>query len=150
MRRPSRIALLTLAAGLLGGGFIAPTPAHAASDDFSVWAEEGCGVFPAAPARTDFVDHGEGVPSDPAQNDDYVEIVDQCKDGHGVRGYVWLNGVYLGSRYNGHGAGETVIWDPLGNLSTGDRVGLKVCLVEGPDGTGFRCSNLVSRTISEG
>lgn len=151
MRVRTRIAALAVAVGAAAGALAGQAPASAAHDDtFTAWATPCDDLWRDPAGVVVFVDYGPGKPGG-GNNDDYVEIIDKCKDGHGVRGYVWLNGVYLGSKYNGNGAGTTVIWDPFGNLPAGSRVGLRVCLVDGPnDTTPFGCSNLISRTLVDG
>jgi hypothetical protein len=60
----------------------------------------------------DFVDYGPGAPGG-GNNDDYAVVHDYCGDGHGVKAWAWLDGVLIGSQYNGNGlAGAPVIWDP--------------------------------------
>lgn len=151
MRRPTRIAALAVATGVLAGALAGPTPASAAhNDSFEAWSTPCDSPWRDPAGVTRFVDYGPGAPGG-GNNDDYIEIADQCRDGHGVRGYVWLNGVYLGSRYNGNGVNTRVIWDPFGNLPAGSRVGLRVCLVDGADDTTpFGCSNLISNTLVDG
>jgi hypothetical protein len=100
------------------------SPALAAYDDsFFV-----CAYYDRACAN--FVDYGAGAPGG-GSNDDYVVIHDYAPDGWGTRAYAWLNGDYIGTKYNGNGyAGDPVYWDPFkayGNVLTGDYVGLKVC-----------------------
>lgn len=105
------------------------SPARAAYDDgFLLCTPEG--VYGAC-AR--FVDYGEGWPGG-GNNDDYVVLHDYNPDGYGTKAYAWLNGRYLGWKYNGNGyAGDPVLWDPFGNVIKGDYIGLKVCLSDGPD-----------------
>jgi hypothetical protein len=113
----------------------------AVNDDFSVSTTNGCG-------RVNFIDHGEGAPGG-GDNDDYAVIHDLCGDGHGVKAWAWLNGVLLGSRYNGNGlAGAAVIWDPFGNVAPGDLIGLKVCLVDGSnDPSPSNCASASHRSV---
>jgi hypothetical protein len=99
-----------------------------------------------------FVDYGPGVPGNGANNDDYISIRDLCGDGYGVKVYAWINGNYLGARYDGNTAtGDPVIWDPFpsGNVKGGDYIGLKVCLADGAEGTAFGCDS-VSRYSDDG
>ncbi|MFJ3762106.1 hypothetical protein [Streptomyces sp. NPDC090080] len=83
----------------------------------------------------DFVDYGPGAPGG-GNNDDYTVIHDLCNDGHGVEGYAWLDGAYLGKHYDGNGyAGDPEVWDPFGNFKGKHLVGIKVCLVDGASDT---------------
>src|SRR5690606_842884 len=114
VRTRARIASLAVAVGVAAGALAGQAPASAAyNDSFEAWAVACNDIYrdPAGVVR--FIDYGPGKPGG-GNNDDYIEIADQCKDGHGVRGYVWLNGVYLGSKYNGNGVDTRVIWDPFG------------------------------------
>jgi hypothetical protein len=134
--RTIRRALLVSGA-LLGVTVLVASPASAAvNDNFYAQTTDGCGVV-------NFIDYGPGAPGG-GDNDDYTVIHDYCADGHGVRAWTWLDGVYLGSMYNGNGqAGSPVVWDPYkpyGNVGAGDLVELIVCLVDGSgDTTGARC-----------
>ncbi|MFI5898217.1 hypothetical protein ACIA5D_49870 [Actinoplanes sp. NPDC051513] len=105
------------------------SPAQAARYNDSFW------VCALERACVDFVDAGEGWPGG-GDNDDYVVIHDYYADGYGTKAYAWLNGDYLGWKYNGNGyAGDPVLWDPFaafGDVHAGDYVGLKVCLSDGP------------------
>ncbi|PJE93904.1 hypothetical protein CUT44_32475 [Streptomyces carminius] len=114
----------------------------AVNDSFSVYTTSGgCG-------SVDFVDYGEGWPGG-GNNDDYLVIHDYCSDGKGVRAYAWVDGVYLGARNNTNGlAGAAVLWDPVGNVTAGEKVGVKVCLFNS-DNTLSRC-NEVSRVSADG
>jgi hypothetical protein len=96
----------------------------------------------------EFVDYGPGAPGG-GDNDDYTVIHDYCADGHGVKAYAWINGTFLGSRYNGNGlAGDPVIWDPFGNVAPGNAIGLKVCLVDGNDDpTPFDCTSTTHTSV---
>ena len=107
------------------------TPSAAASDDFTVRTIDSRGGGSAQ-----FVDNG------PA-GDDYIVIHDLSADGHGVKAYAWINGIYFGSMYNGNGlAGAAVTWRPWENVFDGDSVGLKVCLVDGDnDPTASSCGS---------
>ena len=121
------------ACAALSTGILAAAPASASIDDgFSVSTTDGCGA-------TNFVDYGTWPNG--STNDDYAVVHDYCGDGHGVRAYAWLNGFYLGSKYNGNGlAGAPVYWDPFGNVLAGDTVALEVCLVDGSgDTTPSKC-----------
>ncbi|GAB1516574.1 hypothetical protein [Actinophytocola sp. KF-1] len=112
---------------VLGSMVLTANQAAAAYDDgFTVRTGNGCGTV-------DFVDYGEGQPGG-GSNDDYAVVHDYCSDGHGVKAYAWIDGYYLGSKYNGNGlAGAPVVWDPFGNVVAGEAIGLKVCLVDGAD-----------------
>lgn len=140
-RRKSLAAVAMLAIGMM---LVMAGPASATvavDDSFSVSTRpNGCGA-------TDFVDYGPGAPGG-GNNDDYLVIHDYCSDGHGVRGYAWLNGVYMGSKYNGNGlAGAAVIFDPFThaggtNVVGGDLVTIQACLVDGAnDTTPFNCED---------
>lgn len=82
--------------------------------------------------KAEFVDYGEGAPGG-GMNDDYIVVSDGCPDFHGAKAWAWLDGVLLGSRYNGNGYESSVVWDPFpgGNVAEGEEIGLKVCLVDG-------------------
>ena len=129
----------------LGAVVMAAAPAAATVDDgFTVYTTDGCGAV-------DFVDYGPGAPGG-GNNDDYAVVHDYCGDGHGVKAWAWINGVYLGGKYNGSGlAGAPVVWDPFkayGNVIAGDRVGLKVCLVDGDgDTTPSRCVSFTHTSV---
>ncbi|MBE8518894.1 hypothetical protein ILP97_15450 [Amycolatopsis sp. H6(2020)] len=129
----------------LGSAVLAATPASAAYDDsFTVSTTDGCGAV-------DFVDYGAGAPGG-GNNDDYAVVHDYCGDGHGVKAWAWLDGVLIGSKYNGNGlAGDPVVWDPFaayGNVIAGDSVGLKVCLVDGNgDTTPARCASKTRTSV---
>lgn len=155
--RVLRLALFgigTFASGCVATGEAADGPdtgsdtqgviATAVDDSFSVSTTGGgCG-------KVDFVDFGEGAPGG-GSNDDYLVIHDLCSDGHGVKAWAWLNGILLGSRYNGNGlAGDPVIWDPFGNVLPGDSIGLKVCLVDGSDDPSPSSCGSLTRTSSDG
>ncbi|MCX5067511.1 hypothetical protein OOJ91_16840 [Micromonospora lupini] len=135
------------AAIVVGSGASTAMPASAASNDsFWTWTADGtdgCGyIF--------FTDYGEGAPGG-GPNDDYITIQDLCPDGHGVMGYAWLDGVYLGKEYNGIGWGyDSVVWDPFpsGNVKAGQLVGIKVCLVDGAnDPTPSYCASVSQRSV---
>ncbi|MFE9098076.1 hypothetical protein [Streptomyces sp. NPDC007264] len=131
----ARWSMLTASAAMVGAITLAPSPAGAAAaynDYFGVNTADGCG-------SVDFIDYGTWPNG--STNDDYAVVHDTCSDGHGVKAYAWLNGSYLGSKYNGNGlAGAPVYWDPFGNVLPDDEVGLKVCLVDGDaDPTPFAC-----------
>jgi hypothetical protein len=119
---------------------VADPSAAAVDDSFTVWTTDACG-------SADFIDYGEGAPGG-GSNDDYIEVWDTCGDTHGVRAYAWLDGTYLGSRYNGNGAWEYVVWDPFGNVTAGQSVGLKICLVDGAnDTTPSKCDEMTSTSV---
>jgi hypothetical protein len=129
-------ALVVAAAGASVTLLLANPAAAATNDNFGASTTNGCGVI-------DFIDFGPGAPGG-GDNDDYTQIHDFCSDGHGVEGYAWIDGVFLGQQYNGNGlAGAAVIWDPfkaVGNVIAGDTVTIEVCLVDGPnDSTPSSC-----------
>ncbi|MFD8380154.1 hypothetical protein ACFV2X_16665 [Streptomyces sp. NPDC059679] len=76
-------------------------------------------------------------------------IHDYCSGGHGVKAWLWWynpdgSQIYYGAKYNGNGeAGAGVVWDPFadyGNVDKGEKVALKVCLVDGSGAsTGTSC-----------
>ncbi|MFD7919844.1 hypothetical protein ACFV3R_11535 [Streptomyces sp. NPDC059740] len=108
--------------------------ASAATDDsFTVKTNGGCG-------SVEFVDYGPGAAGG-GNNDDYAVIHDYCSDGKGVRAYAWIGSKYLGARNNTNGLnGSAVVWDPFGNVTNGQNVGLKVCL--------FNSDNVLSSCAS--
>lgn len=139
MRLPRTITAAALcAAATLAATLTANTATASINDDFEASTTDGCGVV-------NFIDHGPGVPGNSESNDDYLVIHDYCTDGHGVRAWASIDGIPLGSKYNGNGlAGDPVIWDPFkdfdGNVNAGDTVWLRVCLVDGSaDTSGSRC-----------
>jgi hypothetical protein len=109
------------------------------NDSFRVFTTDRCGL-------ASFVDFGPGAAGG-GNNDDYIVIEDLCSDGHGVRanGTLAANNVQfaLGRRYNGNGAGTSVVWDPfkaIGNVLARDVITLTICLVDGAnDATPSRC-----------
>lgn len=125
------------------------TPAYAADNNtFGVvvntvipqCTEAGLGMF---------IDYGEGDPSNPANNDDYIEIWDSCVDGYSIAVWAWESGTYLGGRVNANGGGTRVIWDPFGNVEAGHTVGIKACRWHG--GAVFENScNSFTKTITDG
>ncbi|MFE4173888.1 hypothetical protein ACFRR7_17885 [Streptomyces sp. NPDC056909] len=121
---------------------VAAPSAVAADDSFMVWTTDLCG-------SADFIDYGEGAPGG-GSNDDYIEVWDTCGDGHGVRAYAWLDGTYLGSKYNGNGNLQYVVWDPFGNVTAGQSVGLKICLVDGANDTTPSNCDESTRTSEDG
>ncbi|HKS47833.1 MAG TPA: protein kinase [Amycolatopsis sp.] len=97
----------------------ANSPRAPVDDSFTVSTTDGCGAV-------DFVDRGG--------NNDDVLVHDYCADRHGVKAYAWVDGTYLGAEYNGNGeAAAAVTWTPFGKVIGGQRIGLKVCLVDGTD-----------------
>ncbi|WP_062205284.1 hypothetical protein [Streptomyces sp. NBRC 109706] len=144
-RKGARGALVATA--LAATAVLAGSPAYAATNDsFSAWTTGGgCGML-------EFVDYGPGAPGG-GDNDDYLVIHDYCADGYGVRAYAWLNGYYLGTKYNGNGlAGSAVVWDPYkpyGNVYPGDYVDIEVCLVNGSNGSPVKCG-AAQRTSVDG
>jgi len=80
-----------------------------------------------------FVDHGE-------YGDDYVGVYDACKDGVGVKAWIWINGELVGAQRNGDGFNSEVYVD-VRNLVKDDVIGLKVCAQDGPSGTPFACGS---------
>lgn len=133
-----------VAAVVLGGLLAAAAPASAAVDDtwwiHTTWPS-GCSNSNLAAGTVRFVDYGPGAPGG-GNNDDYLEIKDNCGDSAGVKAWAWLDGEYLGGKYNGNGANSKVTWDPFGNVKAGQRVGLKVCSVKGNAGTPYNCHSL--------
>jgi hypothetical protein len=110
-----------------------PAPGAATVDD----SFDACSKYCWGYAR--FVDYGPGAPGG-GNNDDYVRVCDFYAGDHdGVKAYAWIGNDYQGSKYNGKGAGECVVWDPFPNVKPGQTVGLKVCLVDGPNGAPYYC-----------
>ena len=131
----------------LGAVFVNPGPAAAADDTFWVTTGGACPseVNSSWHGFAQFQDYGPGAPGG-GNNDDYIIVGDTCADGVGVKAWAWLDGVLLGSKYNGSGSGHNVVWDPFGNVTSGHAVGLKVCATAGNNGTPYNCSSL-TRTI---
>jgi hypothetical protein len=139
-RAKAATASALVAAGALGVTLLASTPASAAvNDDFQASTSNGaCGVV-------NFIDFGPGAAGG-GDNDDYLVVHDYCSDGHGVKAYAWLDGIDLGTKYNGNGlAGAAVVWDPFkpfDNVVPGDVVHIRVCLVDGAnDPTPSQCDD---------
>jgi hypothetical protein len=63
-----------------------------------------------------FQDYGPGAPGG-GNNDDYIIVGDTCADGVGVKAWAWLDGVLLGSKYNGSGSGHDDILPTPGSRS---------------------------------
>jgi hypothetical protein len=72
--------------------------------------------------------------------DHSVGVYDACKDGVGVKAWVWISGKLYGAQRNGGGFNSEV-WLPLPKLGSKDTVGIKVCAQDGPDGTPFACGS---------
>jgi hypothetical protein len=131
MRQRNRIGVA------LGAGVLAVTatlwPAVSASaavnDSFSqdTGASTNCYRY----GSVAYIDYGE-------YGDDYIGVYDACADGVGVKAWVWINGVLKGAQRNGEGFNHEVYLD-IPNVKAHDRVGLKVCAQNGPDGTPFAC-----------
>ncbi|GHH84679.1 hypothetical protein GCM10018793_49770 [Streptomyces sulfonofaciens] len=139
-RRTTR--LLTVTAAVVSTAVLAVGPARAAEDSTAITTPEGCGGL-------DYDDYGPGAAGG-GDNDDYFVIHDYCGDYHGVKAWAWQNGTYLGGRYNGNGlAGAAVVWDPFkdDNVAPHDRIGMKVCLVDGDDGAPFACTSYTFTSI---
>ncbi|MER7420520.1 hypothetical protein ABT346_27695 [Micromonospora peucetia] len=132
MRTFVKRAVLPLVAALTAILALA-SPAQAQDDSWSVYTTGSTNG-----GRVDFIDYGPGAPGG-GNNDDYLEIYDLRADGHGVQVWAWLHGKYLGTKYNGNGESHSdpLIWDPYkifpNNVAAGERIGLKICLVNGPD-----------------
>lgn len=111
----------------------AAAAAYPGRDYFDVWLGPECDGHGPLPYKgvIAFVDHGPGVPGNGESNDDYIELLDACRNKHGIKGWVWVDGTLKGSRYVGKGLGKKVIWDPVGDLKGRHYVGLKICEVDG-------------------
>ena len=125
------VLLTTTAAALVAAG-----PASASTDDsFSVdtGSSPSCYRYGAAA----YIDYGE-------YGDDYVGVYDACKDGVGVKAWVWINGEQVGAQRNGSGF-NTEVYFNIRNVTTHDRVGIEVCAQNGSNGTPFACG---SKTVT--
>jgi hypothetical protein len=144
----AKLSMVTVAA--LSAVFATASPAVAADDTFWAIAGSSCpsAVNVSWEGFAQFQDYGPGAPGG-GNNDDYIIVVDDCPNGAGIKAWAWLDGVLLGSKYNGNGAGTTVVWDPFGNVTAGQSVGLKVCSVNGNSGTPYHCAS-VTRKIIDG
>ncbi|MEU5566334.1 hypothetical protein [Micromonospora musae] len=134
---------LPIAFAVAAGTLVATgSPAAAANDDHYVSNWSGnCQA-----GRLDFVDHGEGAPGG-GTNDDYFVVRDTCANGDGVKARVYLNGVVMGSKYNGGGSGTSIIWDPF-QVYENDVVKMEICEANGPtDYLGFNCNDTTFRSI---
>jgi len=89
--------LLTVAAATTALVAAAATPASAAYDDsFSAHSayDSTCENYGGYSGWVYFIDYGEGDLSNPAKNDDYIDIRDTCAADHdGVIAEAWLNGI---------------------------------------------------------
>lgn len=134
---PTRVtAALGTGALAVAAAFIPAAQASAATDDsfgVNTGPATSCDHYGSAA----FIDSGE-------YGDDYVGVYDACADGVGVKVWVWKNGNLVGAQRNGEGFNHEVYFDPF-NISKGDKVGLKVCAQNGPNGTPFACG---SRTVT--
>jgi hypothetical protein len=70
-----------------------------------------------------------------------VGVYDACKDGVGIKAWVWISGTLYGAQRNGDGF-NTEVWLPLKKLGSKDTVGIKVCAQDGSNGTPFACGSL--------
>lgn len=113
------------------------------SDNFSVLTTD-----PKIGGDSMFIDYDNLTPDGP-NNDDWVQIMDHEKDGYGVRAFVWVNGNYKGSKYHSKGYGKFTNWDPVGNVKTGQRVKLMVCLAAWRGAPSQYCATK-TRTINDG
>jgi hypothetical protein len=145
--------LSSAAATALTGAALAVIPGSpalaAVNDDFSATVAGGCGTV-------NFIDYGEGKPGG-GNNDDYFVIHDYCADGYGVEAIMSLfapdptsdRNSPSNRAYNHNGeAGAAVIVDPFGNVLGGDRLTLKVCLVQGT--VEQACGTTVTHTSVDG
>ncbi|MGI5216209.1 hypothetical protein [Plantactinospora sp. CA-290183] len=136
--------LVTVAAVATVGLVGAAAPAAAADDGFAVTTKTPslCEDRDLIAGYLQFIDYGPGAPGG-GNNDDYLSLEDWCADGDGVKGWAWLNGILLGERYNGNGTDAAVLWDPFppSTVRARDVVGLKVCSVNGPNGTPYNCQS---------
>lgn len=130
-----------MAAGVLFASAVLPVasalPAAAATNDsFVVYTGEspGCAEYGGA----QFVDHGDVF------GDDYVGVFDTCRDGVGVKAWVWINGRLIGAQRNGSG-GE--VYFDIPNVKAKDSVGIKVCAQNGPNGTPFACGSRTRKSV---
>lgn len=126
------IVLLTSTAAALA----AAVPASASTDD-SFLVDTGSSPSCYRYGSASYIDYGE-------YGDDYVGVYDACKDGVGVKAWVWINGTLVGAQRNGSGFNTEVYFD-IPNVRAGDRVGIKVCAQNGSNGTPFACG---SRTVT--
>jgi hypothetical protein len=111
-----------------GAVFAAP-----ANDDFTIYTTDVCQDGPGYYAGSvKFVDYGPGAKGG-GNNDDYFVVADTCRDSHGVKAWAWVDGVLEGDKYVGSGAGTSAVWDPIGNVANGQKVGMKICEVDGND-----------------
>ncbi|WP_326561660.1 hypothetical protein [Micromonospora sp. NBC_01796] len=142
MRRNLAMRVLLPLAAVLTAILASANPAAAAgNDDYTVYTGDS-----RLGGAVDFVDYGPGAPGG-GNNDDYLVIRDLRGDGHGVQVWAWLHGKYLGTRYNGGGAGSQLIYDPYSifpnNVAANEVIGLKICLVDGENNLiQSSCSNL--------
>ncbi|MFC7279256.1 hypothetical protein ACFQS1_35290 [Paractinoplanes rhizophilus] len=117
---------LTILSTVILATVVLASPARAGTNDsFQV-----CSQWTNNASCVEFVDYGEGKPGG-GKNDDYI-LIHQYDPyaAYGVWGYAWLDGKYLGAKFNGSGYyAPAVVWDPFpgGNVKGGQYIGLKVC-----------------------
>jgi hypothetical protein len=130
----------------LGGGVLtvaavltpaSPSAAAAAVDD-SFGVDTGPSANCSRYGAVQFVDYGE-------YGDDYIGVYDACGDNVGVKAWVWINGVLKGAQRNGSGFNSEVYMD-IPNVKAKDKVGLKVCAQNGPNGTPFACGERTEKS----
>lgn len=112
---------------------VTAVPASAATDDSFV-VDTGPSPSCARYGSATYIDYG------PEYGDDYVGVYDACKDGVGVKAWIWINGELVGAQRNGSGFNSEVYVD-IRNVTKEDSVGIKVCAQDGPDGTPFACGS---------
>ncbi|RAO51600.1 hypothetical protein LUPAC06_06285 [Micromonospora saelicesensis] len=116
--------------------------AHNDNSDMTLWDDNAS----CQAGRIEFVDYGEGAPGG-GMNDDYFVVSDTCANGDGVLGRVYVNGVLIGTRYNGGGSGSSVIWDPA-QVYANDVVRMDICTANGPeDYLGYPCASRTFRSV---
>jgi hypothetical protein len=136
--------LLAVATTVFAGLFFTAGPAAAADDSW--WIESLADAPCSIGGRALFVDNGEGAPGG-GNNDDYIVLEDWCRNSQGVKAYAWLDGKYLGSKYWGGGWGTGTTWDPFGNVTGGQSVGMKICNTNGPSGSPWGCVSGTRKSI---
>lgn len=124
---------MTIGAVALAGmaTIVTAGPASAAVEDgFVVETGQAAACFSPYGAAQ-YVDYG------PEYGDDYVGVSDICRDGVGVKVWVWINGTLIGAK---HSVSGTEVYMNIPNVKKGDNVGLKVCALTS-SGSAFSCGS---------
>jgi hypothetical protein len=127
------------AVALAVAAVVVPAASASAATDDSFSVDTGASPSCARYGAAQYVDYGE-------YGDDYVGVYDACRDGIGVKAWVWINGKLVGAQRNGDGFNTEAYFD-IPNVKKGDSVGIKVCAQNGPDGTPFSCGSRTEKSV---